>query len=122
MILADTSVWIDHFRAIDQSMQKLLGNGQILMHPMVAAELALGSLRDRGRTLTELDALRQVRVARLGEIRRMIEAYSLYAKGIGLTDAHLIASCLLTPGIMLWTRDNALKSAAQALGVLAIVP
>ena len=30
-------------------------------------------------------------------------AASLYSKGIGLTDAHLVASCLITPGTFLWT-------------------
>lgn len=122
MILADTFVWIDHFRAADPTMQKLLSNGQIITHPMVIAELALGSLRDRKKTLIVLDALRHAKVAQLVEVRTLIEVHSLYAKGIGLTDAHLMASCLLTPGIMLWTRDNALKGAAQTLGVLANVP
>jgi hypothetical protein len=122
VILADTSVWIDHLRAADPSMLKLLGDGHVLMHPMVVAELALGTLRDRRRTLFVLDALRQVKVAQLAEVRTLIEAHSLYAKGIGLTDAHLLASCLLTPGTQLWTRDGALRSVAQTLGVLASIP
>jgi len=103
-------------------MLKLLGDGHVLMHPMVVAELALGTLRDRRRTLFVLDALRQVKVAQLAEVRTLIEAHSLYAKGIGLTDAHLLASCLLTPGTQLWTRDGALRSVAQTLGVLASIP
>ena len=122
MILADTSVWIDHFRSPEPSMLNLLGHGQVFMHPMVVAELALGSLRDRSKTLVVLDALRQVRVAHLNEVRALIEARSLYAKGIGLTDAHLLASCLLTPGVMLWTRDTSLAKVARTLGVLAGVP
>ena len=117
MILADTSVWVDHLRAIDASMLKLLDKGRVLMHPMVVAELALGSLRDRGKTLAVLDALRQVRVAQLDEVRQMIETRKLYAKGIGLTDAHLLASCLLTPGTRLWTRDDALKNVAKVLDI-----
>jgi predicted nucleic acid-binding protein len=122
VILADTSVWIDHFRTPQPSMLNLLGNGQVLMHPMVVAELALGSLRDRKKTLIVLDALRQVRPARLDELRVLIEMRSLYAKGIGLTDAHLLASCLLTPGVMLWTRDTALANVARTLGVFANMP
>jgi len=117
VILADTSVWVDHLRAIDASMLKLLDKGRVLMHPMVVAELALGSLRDRGKTLAVLDALRQVRVAQLDEVRQMIETRKLYAKGIGLTDAHLLASCLLTPGTRLWTRDDALKNVAKVLDI-----
>jgi predicted nucleic acid-binding protein len=122
VILADTSVWIDHFHTPEPSMLNLLGNGQVFMHPMVVAELALGSLRDRRKTLFVLDALRQVRVARLDELRVLIEGRSLFSKGIGLTDAHLLASCLLTPGIMLWTRGTALANVARKLGVLAPLP
>jgi len=52
----------------------------------------------------------------------MIEVHSLYSRGIGLTDAHLLASCLITPGTQLWTRDTGLRKVAQALGVNADLP
>jgi hypothetical protein len=117
MILADTAIWIDHLRRHNTQMHGLLASGQILMHPCIVAELALGSLRDRHRTLAELDAFLEVRVAPLNDVRRMIEIRGLYAKGIGLTDAHLVASCLITPGTKLWTRDTALRSVAKALGI-----
>jgi hypothetical protein len=52
----------------------------------------------------------------------MIEMRQLYAKGIGLTDAHLVASCLITPGTKLWTRDGALRGVAQVLGIDAVLP
>lgn len=118
MILADTSVWIDHFRSNHPEMQLLLAGDEIAMHPFVAAELALGSLRDRARILLYLGLLPSAQIAQLSEVRRMIEAHALYSKGIGLTDAHLIASCLLTPGTQLWTRDAALEKVARALGIL----
>lgn len=118
MILADTSVWIDHFRSSHPEMHRLLARDEIAMHPFVAAELALGSLRDSAYTLAFLDWLPQTKVAQLSEIRQMIEIHALYSKGIGLVDAHLIASCLLTPGMQLWTRDAALEKAAKSLGVL----
>lgn len=101
-------------------MEKLLVQGQILTHPFIVAELSLGSLRNRKRRLEELDALLQVRVAQLDEVRHMIERQKLYAKGIGLMDAHLVASCLLTPGTFLWTRDAGLKRVAKDLAVLRI--
>jgi hypothetical protein len=122
VILADTSVWVDHLRGRNAEMVDLLTIGQIVMHPFIVAEIALGSLHNRQRRLDEMDALRQVRVARLSEVRHMIEAHSLYSKGIGLTDAHLIASCLLTPGVQLWTRDAAMQRVAASLGVLAQLP
>ena len=103
-------------------MAQLLGGGEILMHHFVVAEIALGSLQNRRKRLAELDALRVVKVAHLDELRQMIEVHSLYSKGIGLTDAHLIASCLLTPGTLLWTHDSDLKKVAKSLGVLVDLP
>ncbi len=118
MILADSSIWIDHLRAGLREMERRLNLGLIVMHPFIVAEIALGSLRNRKNRLAELDALREVRVAQLDEVRNMIEAHSLFAKGIGLTGAHLLASCLLTPGTRLWTRDANLEKAARALGIV----
>ena len=103
-------------------MQKQLTNGQIAMHPYVIAELALGSLHDRQRTLADLDRMQKVQVARLDEVRAMIEAHTLYSKGIGLTDAHLIASCLTTPGTELWTLDSRLRTVARALKIHVNLP
>jgi predicted nucleic acid-binding protein len=122
LILADTSVWIEHLRAGNPRVQRLLDSGQIIMHPMIVAELGLGSLRQRAKTLAELDGLLEVKVAELSEVRSMIEAHRLYAKGIGLIDAHLVASCLITPGTQLWTHDNALKGVAKAMGIDAGLP
>jgi predicted nucleic acid-binding protein len=92
LILADTSIWIDHLRSGNKEMRKLLNAGHVVIHPFIIAELALGSMRVRNKTLALLDLLPQVGVAQLGEARHMIEARRLYSLGIGLTDAHPIAS------------------------------
>jgi len=126
LILADTSVWIDHFRSGNRStnteMRKLLNEGQIVIHPSIVAELALGSLEDRMKTLALLDLLPQVQVAQLSEVRRMIEARRLYSLSIGLTDAQLIASVFINPSTLLWTKDTRLRKAAEGLGVHARLP
>jgi predicted nucleic acid-binding protein len=122
MILADTSIWIDYLRGRDPKMERLLGSGQIVMHPFIVAEIALGSLHNRRKRLEDMDALLEVRVAQLHEVRHMIEAHALYSKGIGLTDAHLVASCLMTPGTQLWTRDGDLKRVAKTLGIFITLP
>ena len=119
MILADTSIWIDHLRSGSKELRKHLNEGQIVIHPSIIAELALGSLQDRAKTLALLDLLPQVRVAQLSEVRRMIEARRLYSLGIGLTDAHLIASVFLNSSTLLWTRDKRLRKAAESLGIHA---
>ena len=118
MILADTSIWIDHFRTSNPKMESLLNRGRIAMHPCVVAEIALGSLSNRRLKLAAMDSLRRVKVAQLSEVRRMIEAHSLYSKGIGLTDTQLIASCLITPGTQLWTRDAAMMKVASGFRIL----
>jgi hypothetical protein len=103
-------------------MRKQLENARIVIHPFLIGELALGSLRERTKTLAYLDGLPRVRVARLEEVRQMIEARSLYSQGIGLTDAHLIASIYITPSTQLWTKDKALRRTAEALGIHASLP
>ena len=90
-----------------------------MIHPAIIAELALGSLQEQGRTLALFDLLPQVRVAQLSEVRRMIEARRLYSFGIGLTDAHLIASVFINPPTLLWTRDKRLRKVAESLGIHA---
>jgi predicted nucleic acid-binding protein len=122
MILADTSVWVDHLRNRNPEMEKRLGMGKIAMHPFIVAEISLGSLKNRQQRLADMEALLEVKVAQLSEVRHMIEAHALYSKGMGLTDAHLIASCLLTPGTQLWTRDAAMEKVAKTLGILAPQP
>jgi len=122
VILADTSIWVDYLRGKNPEMGKRLLAGEIAMHPFIVAEIALGSLHDRRRELNDLESLLQVAVAKLSEVRHMIEAHALYAKGIGLTDAHLIASCLMTPGTQLWTRDSALEKTARGLGIAVNQP
>jgi predicted nucleic acid-binding protein len=119
LILADTSIWIDHFRSGNKEMRKHLDQGHIVIHPFIIAELALGSVKERGKTLALLDLLPQVRVAQLSEVRLAIEAHRLYSLGIGLTDAHLIASVFINPSTVLWTKDKRLRKAAEVLGIHA---
>jgi predicted nucleic acid-binding protein len=117
LILADTSIWIDHLRSGNKELRKLLSQGQIVIHPFIIAELALGSLGERIQTLALLDRLPQARVAQMSEVRLMIEARRLYSLGIGLTDAHLIASVFINPSTLLWTRDKRLRNAAESLAI-----
>jgi predicted nucleic acid-binding protein len=119
LILADTSIWIDHFRLGNKELRERLNKGQIVIHPSIIAELALGSLQERISTLALLDLLPQVRVAQLSEVRRMIEARRLYSLGIALIDAHLIASVFINSSTLLWTRDKRLRKAAESLGIHA---
>jgi predicted nucleic acid-binding protein len=118
VILADANIWIDFFRGRRPEVRALLENSRIITHPYIVAELALGSLRDRALTLARLDNMPQMRAVNLRDVRQMIEARSLYSNGIGLTDAHLLASCLESPGTRLWTSDLRLSRVADSLGIL----
>jgi predicted nucleic acid-binding protein len=119
MILADTSVWVDHFRKKDHALSQELARNNIRMHPFVVTELLLGNLPDRSNTLALLDQLPKVLVANPYEVRRMIEAHSLFQRGIGFVDVHLLAATLITAGTTLWSRDSKLKNTAAALGIAA---
>jgi len=117
MKLVDASVWIDHFRNGSGELAEALDRGEVLTHPFVIGEIALGSVRQRQVVLTELGRLPTAAVARTEEVLRLIEAQRLWSAGIGYVDAHLLASVLLTPGSLLWSRDKRLMSAAVSLGV-----
>ncbi len=116
MILADTSIWIDHFRHSDAELRRIIEEDMLLCHPFVTGELALGSLRDRAMVLAFLAAQRQAAVATHDEIMTMVERHRLSGMGIGYTDAHLLASVLLDRGAALWTRDKRLGTAAKTAG------
>jgi predicted nucleic acid-binding protein len=123
MILADTSIWIEMFRKgkFKDEMGALIANDQLCIHPFVVAELACGSLPDRESTLANLDKLTALPIVRVADVRVMIEARCLWAKGIGLTDAQLIASCLTTPGTRIWTVDRPLGTVAESIGIRHMV-
>ena len=123
MILADTSIWVELFRKgrFKAEMENLITSDQLCIHPFVSAELALGSLPERGRTLVYLDQLTALPIVRLADVRVMIEARGLWAKGIGLTDAQLLAACLASPGTHLWTLDVPLGRIAESIGIRATV-
>jgi predicted nucleic acid-binding protein len=124
VILADTSIWIAMFRtgAYKAELDTLIANDQLCIHPFLIAEMALGTLPERRKTLAYLDQLIPIRPVRLADLRHMIETRGLASKEIGLTDAHLIASCLATPGTQIWTLDAKLGKVAESLKIRATLP
>lgn len=121
MILVDTSVWIDHLRHGDSTLVKLLNAGQVLVHPFVIGELALGSLRQRDLILDTLTDMPRAKIATDEEVLALINQSNLYGVGIGYIDAHLLASTRLTPGTLLWTCDKRLRTVANQVGLLAVL-
>lgn len=119
MILVDTSVWIDHLRKTEVKLQELLQNDEVITHPFVRLELALGSIANREKVLADLALLPQAPVAQTDELFSLIELRRLHRRGIGVTDLHLVASALFDKTISIWTRDRRLGDVAEELGLRA---
>jgi predicted nucleic acid-binding protein len=117
VILLDTSIWIDHLRASDATAEALLQSRQVLLHPFIVGELALGNLRQRDVILGSLQTMPQAIVATDDEVFHLISTNRLFGLGIGYVDAHLIAATRLTAGARFWTRDKRLLSVAERLGL-----
>lgn len=116
MILVDTSVWIDHLRKPEVRLQELLEIDEVVTHPFVRLELALGSIANREKFLSDLALLPQVPVAEADELFSLLELRKLYRRGIGVTDLHLVASALFDKSLSIWTRDRRLGEIAEELG------
>lgn len=117
MILVDTSIWIDHFRASEAQLETLLMRNQVLSHPFIIGEIALGSVKQRTQVLRHLNNLPAAIAATHDETMIFIERQKLANTGIGYVDAHLLASAALTPAAALWSRDKNLRTAATRCGV-----
>ena len=117
-VLADTSVWVRHFRRADPLLQSLASADRILVHPLIVLELACGTPPSpRDLTLRDLMSLQQAVVATHPETLALIEKEQLYDSGCGAVDVMLLASTLLTATALLWTDDRNLNALAHKLGV-----
>ena len=117
-VLADTSVWVAHFRAANKVLQTLLAMDQVLCHPLIEIELACGTPpAPRERTLGDLRKLQRAVTATTDEILTLIERRHFYDTGCGAIDITLLASVLLTRDARLWTIDKSLAALAAKLGV-----
>ena len=120
MILVDTSIWIDHLRTGDPELGELLRDGQVLAHPWVTGELALGHLSRRSEILGLLHNLPQATLATDDEVLTLIDERQLFGLGIGYVDAHLLAATTLTTAARLWTRDKRLAAVAGQHGLARV--
>jgi predicted nucleic acid-binding protein len=116
--LVDTSVWIEHFSGRDGRLMPLLKKNEVVIHPWIVGEIALGSLgRDRGTILGLLDALQHTKVASSNECMALIEQHNLGGCGVGWVDVQLLASTLLSTGVYLMTQDRKLASLQMKQGL-----
>ncbi len=115
MTLVDTGIWIDHFNAGVPRLAELLREGQVVCHRWVLGELLMGSgVPDR-----YLEILRELRPAKTLPDEVLLEAIDRYGwRGLSWVDLQLVLSAN-AGGHVLWTRDEALRRVAEALGVAA---
>lgn len=117
-VLIDSSSWINHLKAADAAVIDILSTGRALTHPMVIGELALGTPKDRKRTLEAISLLRRTSTASMSEVLDFVEQERLYGLGCGLIDVTLLMSALITPGATLMTADSRLAALAQRFKIL----
>ncbi len=122
MILVDTSVWAQHIGRDVAALSALLEAGEVLIHPFVIGELALGNLRRRDAVLSDFRLLPQALVAAHDEVLEFVERNRLFGRGIGYVDAHLLAAARLSGDTPLWTFDKKLAAAALQLGLAYDAP
>jgi predicted nucleic acid-binding protein len=119
MILADTSVWVEHFRRGQPTLIALLENAEVVIHPFVVGELALGHLPRRVEIIEGLNQLPQATAADAGEVLSFIDRHGLAGAGLGYVDVHLLTSSRLTSDTLLWTFDKRLHAVADRLSLAA---
>jgi predicted nucleic acid-binding protein len=117
VILADTSVWIDHLHKGQPGLAAALEREDVAIHPFIIGELACGSIANRKEVLHLLSALPRLTLAADGEVLLVIERHRLMGRGIGYIDAHLITSVMLTENARLWTADKRLHEIAANVGI-----
>jgi predicted nucleic acid-binding protein len=117
-VLADSSVWVAHFRKSNRLLQSLLATDQVLCHPLILLELACGTPpAPRERTLGDLKMLQQSVVATTEEMLELVEREQLEDFCCGAVDMSLLASVLLTSDTLLWTVDKNLDALSTRMGV-----
>lgn len=116
MILVDTSVWVDHIAKGVARLAELLDDGLVLIHPFVIGEIALGNLKPREPILEILCKMPAAQVARDEEVLELIRIERLFGTGLGLVDAHLLASARIEAS-SIWTKDKRMLREAQRLGL-----
>ncbi len=116
-VLADTSVWVEHFRAHDALLAGLLLEERVVCHPLVIGELAWGLMAQRDRVLQLLRGLPRAPGAQEDEVEALLQRYGITPDAIGAVGAHLLASVQLTEDVVLWTWDPDLHAVADALNL-----
>jgi hypothetical protein len=116
MILFDTSAWIGHFGPARFTLSAFPESDRLVLYRFVLTEIAPGSFSRRSETLVCLSRIPQVKRVTDQEVLLLMEAHGLFSGGIGLVDAHLLASAIVKPPVQLRTPDRRPAAIASELG------
>lgn len=116
MILADTSIWIEHLRKNSKRLVTLLNNDLVLTHPFIIGELAAGNLKNRSEFLDLLRQLPQAIMVSHEETLDYVERNRLHGIGLGWIDLHLLAAAQLSKA-RVWSLDKTLTRQAEKMGL-----
>ena len=119
IVLVDTSVWIKFLsdRApYAGELDQLLSRDEVSGHELVFGELLIGDKGGRKQLLANYDQMHQAPIVSHGDVVEFVRDRRLHGRGIGWTDAHLLASALVGR-LKLWTTDPRLAAIARELGV-----
>ena len=116
MVLADTSIWVEHLRKGNSDLSILLRDGNIFCHPFVIGELACENIKNRNKSLNYLQHLPSCTNVSNEEVLTFLEKRKLMGKGLGLIDAHLLSSALISK-TLIWTLDKPLREIATSLKI-----
>jgi len=115
-VLADTSIWVRHFKQRDERLVALLEAGLVVCHPHVLVEVACGTPPRRTEIIAMLRELESVPVATPDELIELLQRRALFGRGCGFVDMSLLASVLLSDQTLLWTLDKRLETVVAELG------
>jgi hypothetical protein len=111
-VLVDTSVWVQHFRTPLPDLALMVRRGEAVTHSVVVGELAVGNLRQRAQTLTDLSSLAQLAEPSPKYVLDLIEREHLFGLGLSWGDVQLLAASV-SNRLRLWTLDRRLQDAAK---------
>jgi predicted nucleic acid-binding protein len=118
VVIVDTSAWVDHIRGVSTSVEDLLGQGRIVLHPFVFGELLLNGLPKSGPfSPAAFGKLAPAPVASTAEVVAFIQWAKLAGKGVGYVDVHLLVAARIAEDACILTSDSDLRAQAQRFGV-----
>lgn len=115
MILPDTSVWVEHFKASHGRLGEALRAHRVVLHEFVQGELVCGGVGPGTEHWVLLQTLRRAPVVSHEEVVELFVSRRLHRSGIGWIDSHLLASAMIG-GHKIITLDRPLSRAAAMLG------